>query len=66
VSGFILPGNHRSSTYAITYDAEYSEDYRPSDGVSAESKVVFPDLMGDCPAENTFPRNKHAINLTSR
>jgi len=25
VSGFILPGNHRSSTYAITYDAVYSK-----------------------------------------
>src|SRR5437016_13015716 len=24
VSGFILPGNHRSSTYAITYDAVYN------------------------------------------
>jgi hypothetical protein len=23
VSGFILLGNHRSPTYAITYDAEY-------------------------------------------
>src|SRR5207253_144965 len=26
VSGFILPGNHRSSTYAITYDAVYNFD----------------------------------------
>src|SRR6266550_3793887 len=28
VSGFILPGNHRSPVYAITYDAMYSESFR--------------------------------------
>jgi len=28
VSGFILPGNHRSPRYAITYDAVYSSAWR--------------------------------------
>jgi hypothetical protein len=34
VSGFILPGNHRSSTYAITYDAVYSCGFMLWDGTS--------------------------------
>ena len=46
VSGFILLANHRSSTYAITYDAVYSEDRR-RDELHAGTETARSGQRGD-------------------